>query len=704
IDQVELGSSEEQVFISSQLAKKLINKNHLRVRIAGKIKEIKYQVLKTDSAEFDNLILGDIRFIQKLLEQENMISYINILDSDQKLNKLASSLGPDLLCTSSASRSKTALQMISSFTLNLTALSLLAVLLAVFLIYNSISFSIVKRRKQLAILKAIGASDYDLSIMIIVEVLFLSMIGIAIGLLLGLLLGIKVNEFVLSTISDIYLSSEISRYEISFLMIAKSVVIALMASVFAALPAIYQVLNISPILAMSRHSLESSTKSQLYRLALVSLLAFSIAILLWQLPTKAIVIAFVILLLFLIAYLMSLPFLIVSFLDFALKYFSSFTLSNLSRNMSRILPAFLALTLALSIVVGLDLTISSFRKTVDKWLTDSLRADIYISNPRLVSTKIDSDLSPELVNEVKSFWQDKVNNIVSYKNTTLKTNYGLIQFASVNRQELVRELFSFKFQDFNSWKDFMTKNDVIFISEPLATRLSLKLNDTMELLVNKQKKLFKIKAIIYDYGTSEGIAYIPSPVYESLAGDSKISSLALFVNNKKLIDKYLDDFNQLIAGRYQLFIRTNKKLKDDSMQIFDNTFRVISVLKILTITVAVIAIIASFTALQMDRIREIAILQAIGFEQFTLMSIVIKELLFTAFFAALFSLPAAYIEAWMMVNVINLKSFGWSMPLIFDWSLIVEAFGLSLLAAILAAVVPCFNLFKINIAKALRYE
>jgi putative ABC transport system permease protein len=245
---------------------------------------------------------------------------------------------------------------------------------------------------------------------------------------------------------------------------------------------------------------------------------------------------------------------------------------------------------------------------------------------------------------------------------------------------------------------------VIFISEPLATRLSLKLNDTMELLVNKQKKLFKIKAIIYDYGTSEGIAYIPSPVYESLAGDSKISSLALFVNNKKLIDKYLDDFNQLIAGRYQLFIRTNKKLKDDSMQIFDNTFRVISVLKILTITVAVIAIIASFTALQMDRIREIAILQAIGFEQFTLMSIVIKELLFTAFFAALFSLPAAYIEAWMMVNVINLKSFGWSMPLIFDWSLIVEAFGLSLLAAILAAVVPCFNLFKINIAKALRYE
>jgi DNA polymerase III delta prime subunit len=83
---------------------------------------------------------------------------------------------------------------------------------------------------------------------------------------------------------------------------------------------------------------------------------------------------------------------------------------------------------------------------------------------------------------------------------------------------------------------------------------------------------------------------------------------------------------------------------------------------------------------------------------------IIKELLFTAFFAALFSLPAAYIEAWMMVNVINLKSFGWSMPLIFDWSLIIEAFGLSLLAALLAAIVPCATLFKINIAKALRYE
>ena len=48
--------------------------------------------------------------------------------------------------------------MLGAFQLNLTALSLVSVLVGVFLIYNTISASVVRRRTEIGVLRAMGAS------------------------------------------------------------------------------------------------------------------------------------------------------------------------------------------------------------------------------------------------------------------------------------------------------------------------------------------------------------------------------------------------------------------------------------------------------------------------------------------------------------------------------------------------------------------
>ena len=78
---------------------------------------------------------------------------------------------------SAAGRTQATAAMTQAFMTNLTAMSLLAMLVGMFLIFNAMSFSIVQRRKLFGRLRAIGVTQQELFHLILFEAVIVAMVS-----------------------------------------------------------------------------------------------------------------------------------------------------------------------------------------------------------------------------------------------------------------------------------------------------------------------------------------------------------------------------------------------------------------------------------------------------------------------------------------------------------------------------------------------
>ena len=73
-------------------------------------------------------------------------------------------------------------------------------------------------------------------------------------------------------------------------------------------------------------------------------------------------------------------------------------------------------------------------------------------------------------------------------------------------------------------------------------------------------------------------------------------------------------------------------------------------------------------------------------------------------FAGLLAIPLGYMMSSLLIDVINLRSFGWSMAQQIPFTVIIEGFALAVIAALLAGIHPARHSTRLNIAQALREE
>jgi putative ABC transport system permease protein len=73
-------------------------------------------------------------------------------------------------------------------------------------------------------------------------------------------------------------------------------------------------------------------------------------------------------------------------------------------------------------------------------------------------------------------------------------------------------------------------------------------------------------------------------------------------------------------------------------------------------------------------------------------------------FAGIFSLPLGLALAYVLVFVINRRSFGWTLELALSPDVAMKAMVLSLLAAVVAGIYPALKMSRAHPATALREE
>jgi putative ABC transport system permease protein len=244
----------------------------------------------------------------------------------------------------------------------------------------------------------------------------------------------------------------------------------------------------------------------------------------------------------------------------------------------------------------------------------------------------------------------------------------------------------------------------VFISDGFARRFHKAAEDTVILQTMRGPQSFQVAAVFVDYSFEQGQVMMDHRTYNENWGPSRITNIGVFLKPQVDFRRYVADLRAAIAGRYAVSILSNRELREEVFKVFDQSFAITHVMQILAGIVAFIGIISAVMSLLVERTRELGILRAVGMRFSQLRRLVFLESGLMGGFAALIAVPAGTALALVMIYVINLRTFNWTINFQFDLGAYAQIGWMALVAALSAAIYPMWRLKKIPVVAAIREE
>ncbi|MGH3625908.1 MAG: ABC transporter permease, partial [Sciscionella sp.] len=203
------------------------------------------------------LVLTDISQAQEWLGMAGRLTRIDVRmprgpAGRAVLAGLRRELPPGAQLEQAAGRMRDTLDMTSAFSTNLTAMSLLALLVSALLIYGAVSFTVIRRRRTIATLRALGATRGEILTVVLTEAAALGAAGAGLGLLLGLVIGHGLVHLVSRTINDLYFVVAVQQVTLPAGTVAEALAAGLGTALAASLLPALEVAASAPLLGLRR--------------------------------------------------------------------------------------------------------------------------------------------------------------------------------------------------------------------------------------------------------------------------------------------------------------------------------------------------------------------------------------------------------------------------------------------------------------------
>lgn len=631
---------------------------------------------------------------------------------EQTLQHLRSALPAGVDVERAAARPQRIEDMARAFDLNLTALSLLALIVGMFIIYNTMTFSVIRRRLHLGILRALGVTRREVFMLVLAEAWCIGIVGALLGVLLGVALGSGLVRLTTQTINDLYFTVSVQSLELDPFLLGKGFVLGVLASLLAAATPAHEATKAPPKAVLSRSVVETALRARIPTLTIAGCTAILLGTLILLAPTKSIILSYGGLLPVIGGCALLVPLCTVAAMKIVQPLAARITgllglmaVRTVVASLSRTTVAIAALMVAVAATVGVGVMVQSFRATVVEWLSYTLNADLYISTPSLVARRADAPIDSALVREIQQM--DGVEEFTTFR-TILTDVIGsdtthqsrLAQVITVGMTPRAYARFHFKAAAENLWQRF--HQGAVIVSESFAFHHDVKVGSVVRIKTDAGMQAFPVAGVYYEYASDLGIVFVPREMYNRYWTDRSVSGISVFTARGVAPDTLAARIRALCIGRQELSVRSNSSLLQQSLEVFDRTFAITDVLRLLTIVVSFVGVMAALMALQLERTRELGVLRANGLTPQQLWGLVIQQTVLMGFVAGVLAIPVGLMLAFVLIFVINQRSFGWTLQFSFSPEVLLQAVLLAVAAALLAGLYPAWRMARTSPAEALR--
>jgi putative ABC transport system permease protein len=595
-------------------------------------------------------------------------------------------------------------RMLAAFRWNLRLLSYIALVVGAFLIYNTISVSVVRRRAEIGIARALGASRWSILAAFVGEAASFGFVGALIGLPLGRVMASGAVKLMATTVNSLYVSSRPGPIELDAASVLLAMIVGVGVAVASAYSPAHEASLVSPVEAMARGQREYSPRVHKTRdLAFALMLGLGAAA-----ASRAPAVAgkplfgYLATVLLIVASALAIPALV----D-AVTRFSSRSLGkilgvegllasrSLSGSLRRTSVLVGALSTAIAMMTAVGIMVGSFRQTVLLWMNDQLPADLYLRPAGNAAADRHPTISSDLTEAIAKLpGVAAVDRLREYEISFDGMPAGL---ASVELS-LLR---SYHKADFLSGRpesevlrDLQNSNTVI-VSEPFANKHHIHAGDSIDLSLGGARPSFRVVDVYYDYSSERGSILMDRNAMLRYLPDPAASNLAIYVAPEARIQAVRAEIEEAAAG-HRILIFSNRDLRGEALRIFDRTFAITYALEAIAVIVAVMGVAGALLALVIDRRRELGLLRFLGAATSQIRKLIVVEAGLLGLLSTLAGVALGFALSLILIFVINKQSFGWTIRFHWPVAVLLGALLVVYAATVLAGLYPASVAVRLN--------
>lgn len=677
-----------QVVVTSELARRLGLKDKAAFRIRSHGREHTLHTLAIlpagQTQSFSRIVSLDIGWTQELLGQPGELSSIQVMLADPAQAEgtrmaLEKALGSGARVQAPAQRSVQLQTMVAGFQLNLTAMSLVSLLVGVFLVYNTVSASVVRRRRDIGILHSLGAERWQILSLFLGEAALYGLVGSLLGMLLGVELARSLLGQIGQSMSVLYQLVSMETLYLPWGTLLAGGGLGLAASLAGSWLPAREAARLQPLQALPGGDALAGQPLRVQAMARwgvgALLLAGALAVVALKLGPAWV--SFASCFFLLAGSILLVPWLVGQAgagLAHLLALFGEqggaavlcarLAVENLRRSPRRSGMTIAALLCAVAMMTGVTVMIGSFRNTVQSWVQMTMAADYYIGPAENEVIGMKSFSPPELVPWLRA--RPEIKEVDTYREVPLVARNGRPFFMAVIGGEL-RENMRFTRGTVQEKRSLWQEPDAVFVNEPYARKFGASEGSMIPMQTPQGWHDFKVAGVFYDYSHDMGQIFIRLDNYRRHWQDARIHSVAVFLQPGAQAQTLENELQAAFSAQGEMAVYSNADLKKRVFEVFDQTFRITNVLRIIAILVALTGVILTLTTLVSERTREIGLLRAAGATPRQVGSLFWQEAAWIGLFGSVLGVVAGLGLAAILTWVVNIAFFGWTIQFQLPW-------------------------------------
>ena len=703
------------IWVGASLDKRTGDK--LRVLLNDQVREFTLRGVYPDSNGSESAILMDLATAQRALNRFGRVDRILLkveeppgLEVWQQRVRAVLPDGVEVRPQGTSTNENR--RMLAAFRWNLQLLSYIALIVGAFLIYNTISVSVVRRRPETGIVRALGASRATVLSAFIGEAAFFGLTGATMGLPLGRIMASGAVKLMAATVESLYVSSRPGAIELT----ASSVALAFSVGVGVAIVSAYSPAReaslVSPVEAMARGRREYMTrvnKSRDLWLALVLGILAAAASRVPAIGGKP-VFGYLAAILLVVASSLAIP----AFTDGILSRSSRWlekiagveallASQSLSASLRRTSVLVAALSTAIAMMTSVGIMVGSFRETVVIWMNDRLPADLYLRPAGAPAPDRHPTLSLELAEKISGL--QGIAGIDRLRAYEISYDGMPATLASVDLSALRSERRS-NFFSGRSTEQVLAEirgSNAVVVSEPFTYKHHVRTGDTISISLGAARPSFRIADVYYDYGSERGTILMDRETMLHYLPDPAPSNLAVYLAAGTSLEAAREEIMEASAG-YRVLLASNWELRTETIRIFDRTFAITYALEGVAVIVAVMGVAGALLALVIDRRREIGLLRFLGAGSGQVRKQILVEAGLLGLLANFAGLALGFALSLVLIYVINKQSFGWTIRFHWPVAVLLGAITVVYAATVLAGLYPAQVAVRLNPLEAVHEE
>ncbi|HNV33227.1 MAG TPA: FtsX-like permease family protein, partial [Nitrospira sp.] len=648
---------------------------------------------------------------------------------EQVAEAIARILPPAVTVRRPIQRSQQVESMVGAFQLNLSVLSMVGLLVGMFLIYNTVSFTVAQRRREVGILRAIGMSEPMVVGLFLAEAGVFGVAGGVLGGSLGLVLGNVLVGLVGRTIQDLYVPMADAPRTFGFppgsvRLLTEAIVIGSGVSILGALGPSLDAGRTMVVAALAPGEYDVAQRVRAASLGVVGggLLLFALGCALAG-PVGGVPVFGYLATFCLLAGLSCLVPILMQWvcrtrelgaasaspsLGGAIRHIAR---EQTTRGIGRNAVTVSAFLVGVAIMVGVMVMIRSFRNTVEMWIDQTVMADFIVAPagwPHVVRGGSSSQALP-------GSWRTRlagathVSAVDAYRDVRIELEGRPIALVSRDLAlHAARSRYLFLEGDSAAILTRAAAGEGAILSEVVANHLHVIRGSQLSISTPVGEKSLPVLGVFYDYATDGGKIVIDRSLYQHWWNDDGVTVFPVYIDPEVDLEQARAALLATLAdgsrGNLLPTVLSNGELRREILRIFDRTFTLTYVLEAIAIIIAMLGIINTLVTSVVERRRELATLQALGSSRGQITALILWEAGYLGLLGTAMGLVGGLALAWILIRVINRQSFGWTIQVSWPLGLMAEVAVLALVASLLAGFWPARWAGRQPLVEGLRYE